>query len=100
MNFTAAEAVAVAIALSKAGDAPSARAACTALLKIVAVMSAADGAEAQEPAERVRFLVPADGEEARAGRPRRRVAVTPVRHREKSTGHAHPGTGGNAGHMP
>lgn len=63
MNFSAAEAVAVAIALSKAGGAPFARAARTALLKIVAVMSAADGEEAQELAERIRFLVPADGEE-------------------------------------
>ena len=63
MNFTAAEAVAVAIALSRSGGAPFARAARTALLKIVAVMSAADGAEARRLAERVRFLAPADREE-------------------------------------
>jgi predicted DNA-binding transcriptional regulator YafY len=59
MNFTPAEAVAVGIALGQAGEGtPFARAARTALLKIVAVMSAADSAEARDLAERIQFLVP------------------------------------------
>ncbi len=57
MNFTPAEAVAVGIALSQAKGSPFARSARTALLKIVAAMSAADGAEARELAERIHFLV-------------------------------------------
>ncbi len=63
MNFTPAEAVAVGIALGRAGGSPFARSARTALLKIVAAMSAADGAEARELAERIHFLVPEDGGE-------------------------------------
>jgi predicted DNA-binding transcriptional regulator YafY len=58
MNFTPAEAVAVGIALGQAGAAPFARSARTALLKIVAAMSAADDAEARRLAERIQFLVP------------------------------------------
>ncbi len=58
MNFTPAEAVAVGIALGQAGGAPFARSARTALLKIVAAMSAADGVEARRLAERIHFLVP------------------------------------------
>jgi predicted DNA-binding transcriptional regulator YafY len=58
MNFTPAEAVAVGIALGQAGHAPFARSARTALLKIVAAMSTADGAEARKLAERIHFLVP------------------------------------------
>ncbi|MGI5231207.1 helix-turn-helix transcriptional regulator [Actinoallomurus sp. CA-142502] len=65
MNFTPAEAVAVGIALGRATEAPFARSARTALLKIIAAMSAADGAEARELAERIRFLVPG-GEDDRA----------------------------------
>jgi predicted DNA-binding transcriptional regulator YafY len=57
MNFTPAEAVAVGIALSQAGGAPFARSARTALLKIVAAMSASDGAEARRLADRIHFLV-------------------------------------------
>jgi predicted DNA-binding transcriptional regulator YafY len=57
MNFTPAEAVAVGIALGQAGGAPFARSARTALLKIAAAMSAADGAEARGLAERLRLLV-------------------------------------------
>jgi predicted DNA-binding transcriptional regulator YafY len=57
MNFTPAEAVAVGIALSGSGGAPFAKSARTALLKIVAAMSAADGAEARKLAERIHFLV-------------------------------------------
>lgn len=58
MNFTPSEVVAVGIALGQAGGAPFARSARTALLKIVAAMSAADSAEARKLAERVHFLVP------------------------------------------
>lgn len=60
LNFTPAEAVAVAITLSRAGGSPYSRAARTALHKIVAAMSAADSASARELAQRVRFLTPAE----------------------------------------
>ncbi|MFI0485045.1 helix-turn-helix transcriptional regulator [Actinomadura sp. 9N215] len=61
LNFTPAEAVAVAITLSRAGGSPYSRSARTALHKIVAAMSAADSASARELAERVRFMTPPDG---------------------------------------
>ncbi|WP_141583305.1 YafY family protein [Actinomadura sp. WMMA1423] len=61
LNFTPAEAVALAITLSRAGGSPYSRAARTALHKIVAAMSAADSASARELAQRVRFLTPAEG---------------------------------------
>ena len=65
MNFTPAEAVAVGIALGRAGSGvPFARSARTALLKIVAAMSAADGAEARKLAERIQFLVPEQDDRA------------------------------------
>ena len=64
MNFTPAEAVAVGIALGRADGAPFARSARTALLKIVAAMSAADGAEARKLAERFQFLVPEQDDRA------------------------------------
>ncbi|MEU9839614.1 WYL domain-containing protein [Actinomadura sp. NPDC048032] len=60
LNFTPAEAVALAITLSRAGGSPYSRAARTALHKIVAAMSAADSASARELAQRVRFLTPAE----------------------------------------
>jgi len=63
MNFTPAEAVAVGIALGQSGGAPFARSARTALLKIVAAMSAADGAEARKLAERIHFLVPEEDDD-------------------------------------
>ncbi|RFS81660.1 YafY family transcriptional regulator [Actinomadura spongiicola] len=63
LNFTPAEAVAVAITLARAGGSPYSRAARTALHKIVAAMSADDSASARELAERVRFLTPAGGGE-------------------------------------
>ena len=59
LNFTPAEAVAVAITLSRAGGSPYSRSARTALHKIVAAMSADDGASARELAARIRFLAPA-----------------------------------------
>jgi predicted DNA-binding transcriptional regulator YafY len=58
LNFTPAEAVAVAITLSRSGGSPYSRSARTALHKIVAAMSAADSASARELAERVRFVTP------------------------------------------
>jgi predicted DNA-binding transcriptional regulator YafY len=63
LNFTPAEAVAVAITLSRAGGSPYSRSARTALHKIVAAMSADDSASARELAARVRFLTPPDAGE-------------------------------------
>ncbi|MFG2088255.1 MULTISPECIES: helix-turn-helix transcriptional regulator [unclassified Spirillospora] len=59
LNFTPAEAVAVAITLSRAGGSPYSRSARTALHKIVAAMSADDGASARALAARIRILGPA-----------------------------------------
>jgi predicted DNA-binding transcriptional regulator YafY len=56
LNFTPAEAVAIAIVLGRAGGSPFARSARPALHKIVTAMSAADGATARELAGRIRFL--------------------------------------------
>ncbi|HEY8478699.1 MAG TPA: YafY family protein [Spirillospora sp.] len=63
LNFTPAEAVAVAITLSRAGDSPYSRSARTALHKIVSAMSADDGASARELAARIRVLAPAEGDD-------------------------------------
>ncbi|MBT2211058.1 MULTISPECIES: YafY family protein [Actinomadura] len=60
LNFTPAEAVAIAIALARADGSPYSRAARTALHKIVTAMSDGDGASARELAERIRFLTPPD----------------------------------------
>ncbi|MFC6884712.1 helix-turn-helix transcriptional regulator [Actinomadura yumaensis] len=59
LNFTPAEAVAVAITLGRAEGSPFSRSARTALHKIVAAMSATDSASARELAARIRFLTPA-----------------------------------------
>jgi predicted DNA-binding transcriptional regulator YafY len=59
LNFTPAEAVAVAISLSRAEGSPYGRSARTALHKIFSAMSAVDGAAARELADRIRFLSPA-----------------------------------------
>ncbi|MBC6459650.1 helix-turn-helix transcriptional regulator [Actinomadura sp. HBU206391] len=64
LNFTPAEAVAVAIALDRAGGSPFARSARTAMHKIVAAMSAADSAAARDLAGRIRILSPVDGDPA------------------------------------
>jgi predicted DNA-binding transcriptional regulator YafY len=63
LNFTPAEAVAVAITLSRAGGSPYSRSARTALHKIVAAMSADDGASARELAARIRILGPAGNDD-------------------------------------
>jgi predicted DNA-binding transcriptional regulator YafY len=65
LNFTPAEAVAIAIMLGRAGGTPFSRAARTALHKILTAMPAADGATARDLASRIRFLAdPARGEPA------------------------------------
>jgi predicted DNA-binding transcriptional regulator YafY len=56
LNFTPAEAVAIAIMLGRAGGTPFSRSARTALHKIVSAMSAADGASARELAGRISFV--------------------------------------------
>jgi predicted DNA-binding transcriptional regulator YafY len=60
LNFTPAEAVAVAITLSHGEGSPYSRSARTALRKILAAMSAVDSAAARELADRIRFLSPAE----------------------------------------
>ena len=64
LNFTPAEAVAVAITLARAGDSPYSRSARTALHKIVAAMSGADSDSARELAGRVRILTPPGASES------------------------------------
>jgi len=61
LNFTPAEAVAVALALHGADGSPLHRAARSALRKIVAAMPAPEASAAHELAGRVRYLFPADG---------------------------------------
>ncbi|MCW2885711.1 MAG: hypothetical protein QOE54_5645 [Streptosporangiaceae bacterium] len=56
LNFTPQEAVAMAIALSRAADTPFARASQSAMTKIMAVMPDRDAAAARELADRVRLL--------------------------------------------
>lgn len=58
LNFTPAEAVAVAVALRDADSSPFARAAESALRKIVAAMPVREAAAATELADRVRYLAP------------------------------------------
>jgi predicted DNA-binding transcriptional regulator YafY len=60
LNFSPAEAVAIAITLSRAEGSPYGRSARTALHKILSVMPAMDGAAARELADRIRFLSPAE----------------------------------------
>ncbi|MFE3454638.1 helix-turn-helix transcriptional regulator [Nonomuraea sp. NPDC059194] len=64
LNFTPAEAVAIAIALSRAGDQPFGRQARSALRKVVAAMPGSEGELARELARRVQLVAPAEtGEE-------------------------------------
>ncbi|MGI8329109.1 helix-turn-helix transcriptional regulator [Actinomadura scrupuli] len=58
LNFTPQEAVAMAIALSRAADTPFARASQSAMAKIVAVMPDRDAAAARALADRVRLIAP------------------------------------------
>ncbi|XVQ09001.1 helix-turn-helix transcriptional regulator [Spirillospora sp. CA-255316] len=78
LNFTPAEAVAIAIVLGRAGGSPFARSARTALHKIVTAMSAADGATARELAGRIRFLAHPSADEAAAGSAARPASVPAV----------------------
>lgn len=59
LNFTPAEAVAIAVALSRAGDQPFGRQARSALRKVVAAMPGREGELARELARRVRMVTPA-----------------------------------------
>ncbi|MCP2335731.1 helix-turn-helix transcriptional regulator [Actinomadura rupiterrae] len=63
VNFTASEAVALAICLGRAGDTLYAQAARTALNKILSVMPAADNDAARDLASRIRFSVPAEDDD-------------------------------------
>lgn len=65
LNFTPAEAVAVAVALGRFGDAPFAEASRSALAKIVGAMPERDAAAARELAGRVRLVRRADAEPVR-----------------------------------
>lgn len=60
VNFTASEALALSLALARAGTMPFAGAARTALHKLVAAMSGAEADEARQLADRVRLLVEDD----------------------------------------
>jgi predicted DNA-binding transcriptional regulator YafY len=61
VNFTAREALAVAVSLSRAGTIPFARSARMALQKLVAAMSADAAGQARELAERIRLFLPEGG---------------------------------------
>lgn len=60
LNFTPAEAVAIALALSRAGDQPFAKQARTALRKVVAAMPGREGELARELARRVQVMAPVE----------------------------------------
>ncbi|GGO80199.1 helix-turn-helix transcriptional regulator [Nonomuraea cavernae] len=60
LNFTPAEAVAIAVALSRAGDQPFGRQARSALRKVVAAMPGPEGELARELARRVQVAEPAE----------------------------------------
>lgn len=60
LNFTPAEAVAVAVALSRSADTPFAEASRSALAKIVGAMPEREAAAARELAGRVHLILPAD----------------------------------------
>ena len=77
LNFTAVEAVAVAVALGQSGDAPFAQAARSALHKIVTAMSVHDAAAARELADRVRLLTPGAPDQGREPEPPRSVPSIP-----------------------
>jgi predicted DNA-binding transcriptional regulator YafY len=66
LNFTPAEAVAIAVALGHAGQAPFARHARSALRKVISAMPARDEARARELASRVRLSEQADAAAASA----------------------------------
>lgn len=63
VNFTASEALALSLALARAGAMPFAGSARSALQKLVAAMSGAEAGEARRLADRVRLLAADDREE-------------------------------------
>ncbi|NUR88474.1 MAG: HTH domain-containing protein, partial [Nonomuraea sp.] len=65
LNFTPAEAVAIAVALSQAGEQPFGRQARSALRKVVAAMPGPEGDLAKELARRVQLMTPADADDER-----------------------------------
>jgi predicted DNA-binding transcriptional regulator YafY len=65
LNFTPTEAVAIAVALSRAGDQPFGRQARSALRKVVAAMPGAEGELARELARRVQLARPQDEPDVR-----------------------------------
>ncbi|MFI7615116.1 helix-turn-helix transcriptional regulator [Nonomuraea terrae] len=65
LNFTPAEAVAIAVALSRAGDQPFGRQARSALRKVVAAMPGSEGELARELARRVQLMEPEAGGDIR-----------------------------------
>jgi predicted DNA-binding transcriptional regulator YafY len=62
LNFTAAEALAVALALERAGRIPFGGAARSALQKLLTAMSGTEAAAARRHADRIRLLTAATGE--------------------------------------
>lgn len=84
LNFTPAEAVAIAVALGRAGRRPFAHHARTALRKLLAAMPGRDSERARELAARVRMAHPADGstEEAAASAGIARVIEDALLHRQ------------------
>ncbi|TDC02704.1 YafY family transcriptional regulator [Nonomuraea longispora] len=64
LNFSPAEAVAIAVALSRAGDQPFGRQARSALRKVVAAMPGPEGELARELARRVQLVQPPDQPDA------------------------------------
>lgn len=63
LNFTPAEAVAIAVALSRSGDQPFGRQARSALRKVVAAMPGPEGELARELARRVQLVAPPPSQE-------------------------------------
>ncbi|WP_406674363.1 HTH domain-containing protein [Nonomuraea sp. N2-4H] len=81
LNFTPAEAVAIAVALSKAGDQPFGRQARSALRKVVAAMPGPEGELARELARRVLLARPQSEPGRRSGRWAARASPGPSRRR-------------------
>ncbi|MFI0418227.1 helix-turn-helix transcriptional regulator [Spongiactinospora sp. 9N601] len=81
LNFTPAEAVAIAVALGGAGGRPFARHARTALRKVVAAMPGGDSERARELAARVRLFDQAEADDAAASADVARVIEDALQHR-------------------
>ncbi|MDF5755415.1 YafY family protein [Spongiactinospora sp. TRM90649] len=81
LNFTPAEAVAIAVALGRAGRPPFARHARSALRKVVAAMPGRDGERARELAARVRLFDQAEDDDRAASAEIARVIEDALQHR-------------------